>query len=135
MPEFDRRPRRCCCRSDRHVASVVKRTPQSRFGKEVFSLSEVVNNAYRPERWNATWVSDTEYAYKNLRGELALFNVESGQSSTLVPAGVLDEPRAFKYWLSPDKQFLLMAIRPQKLFRHSFIAVYDIYNVREAAAH
>ena len=36
-----------------------------------------------------------------------------------VPAGVLDEPRAFKYWLSPDKQYLLMAIRPQKLFRHT----------------
>ena len=31
---------------------------------------------------------------------------------------MLDEPRAFKYWLSPDKQYLLMAIRPQKLFRH-----------------
>ena len=55
----------------------------SRFGKDVFSLGEVVNNAYRAERWNATWVSDTEYAYKNLKGELALFNVESGESSTL----------------------------------------------------
>ena len=49
----------------------------------MFSLGEVVNNAYRAERWNATWVSDTEYAYKNLKGELALFNVESGESSTL----------------------------------------------------
>ena len=49
----------------------------------MFSLGEVVNNAYRAERWNATWVSDTEYAYKNVKGELALFNVESGESSTL----------------------------------------------------
>ncbi len=88
-----------------------------RFGKEVFSLREVVDNAYRPERWNASWVSDTEYAYRNQKGELSLFSVVSGQSSTLVPAKAMNEPRVFKYWLSPDHKYLLMAIRPQKLFR------------------
>ena len=59
----------------------------------MFSLGEVVNNAYRAERWNATWVSDTEYAYKNVKGELALFNVESGESSTLESACSFNAPQ------------------------------------------
>ena len=110
----------------------VRRSAQFRssFSKESFFLDEIVQSAFRPERWNGTWVSDTEYAYKNGRGELALFSVVSGQSSSLVPASVLQNPRVFRYWLSPDQQYLLMAINPQKLFRHSFIAVYDVYNIR-----
>ena len=37
----------------------------------------------------------------------------------------------FKFWISPDKRFVMLAMRPQKLFRHSFIAMYDVYEVRE----
>eukprot|EP00095_Tigriopus_kingsejongensis_P009977 maker-scaffold17_size721972-snap-gene-5.18 protein:Tk09977 transcript:maker-scaffold17_size721972-snap-gene-5.18-mRNA-1 annotation:"hypothetical protein DAPPUDRAFT_307138" len=108
-----------------------KRSPQSGFGfKESFSLSEIVNFVHRSEQWNGTWASDTEYAYRNRDGALALFSVVSGQSSTLAPPEVLEEPRVFKYWLSPDLQYVLMAVRPQKLFRHSFIALYDVYNIR-----
>lgn len=118
----------------------VKREPQrgqNSFGraggfsaKETFTLQEIVDFVYRSDRWNGTWVSDTEYAYRNRDGDLNLFSVVTGQSSNLVPSSVLDEPRVFRYWLSPDQQYLLMAFRPQKLFRHSFIALYDVYNIR-----
>jgi hypothetical protein len=35
--------------------SLVKRAPQNAFGREPFSLSEVVANEYRPDEWNGTW--------------------------------------------------------------------------------
>ena len=70
------------------------------------------------------------YPARNGDGALSLFSVLSGASSTLVPASVMEQPRAFKWWLSPDQQYVLLAIRPQKLFRHSFIAIYDVYNIR-----
>ncbi len=95
--------------------------------KEPFSLGEVVNNLYRANSWNGTWVSDTEYAYRNRDG-LQLLSVVSGRSQTLVPSSEMTD--VFRYWLSPDQSYVLLAIRPQKLFRHSFIAVYDIYDVR-----
>ncbi|TRY64286.1 hypothetical protein TCAL_02614 [Tigriopus californicus] len=112
--------------------NIQERSPQRGFPslKESFSLSEIVNFVHRSEQWNGTWVSDTEYAYRNRDGALALFSVVSGQSTTLAPPQVLEQPRVFKYWLSPDLQYILMAVRPQKLFRHSFIALYDIYNIR-----
>ena len=34
------------------------------------------------------------------------------------------------HWIGPQQNFVLLAIRPQKLFRHSFIALYDVYDIR-----
>ena len=111
--------------SDRHVLK--KRAPQNR---DSFSLSEIVDNVYTAETWNGTWVSDQEYAYRNPEGGLALLNVVSGQSRLIVPASVMSNPaRVFRFWVSADLNYVLLAMRPQKLFRHSFIAIYDIYDI------
>ena len=98
---------------------VKKRAPQSR---QSFSLGEIVDNKYSAESWNGTWVSDSEYAYRNLEGGLALLNVVTGQSRTIVPSRAMNNPaRVFRFWVSADLNFVLLASRPQKLFRHSFM--------------
>ena len=40
--------------------------------KSSFSLPDIVNNEYSAERWNGTWISDTEFAYRNRQGDLAI---------------------------------------------------------------
>ena len=35
----------------------------------------------------------------------------------------------FSFFFAPQN-YVLLAIRPQKLFRHSFIAIYDVYDIR-----
>ena len=40
--------------------------------KSSFSLPNIVNNEYTAERWNGTWVSDIEFAYRNRQGDLAI---------------------------------------------------------------
>ena len=93
-----------------------------RQSRESFSLEEIVNNVYSAESWNGTWVSDSEYAYRNLEGGLALLNVVTGQSRTIVPSRAMNSPaRVFRFWVSADLNFVLLASRPQKLFRHSFM--------------
>lgn len=114
--------------SEDTAGSAIKR--QVDFGRESFTLGEIVDNVYSAETWNGTWVSDTEYAYRNPEGSLALLSVVSGQSRTIVPASVMSSPaRVFRFWLSADLNYVLLAMRPQRLFRHSFIAIYDIYNI------
>ena len=120
-----------------NISNVKKRSPQQRpggagggLGREAFTLSEIVDNVYSAETWNGTWVSDTEYAYRNPEGGLALLSVTSGQSRTIVPSRAMNSPaRVFRFWVSPDTNYVLLAMRPQKLFRHSFIAIYDIYDI------
>lgn len=117
-----------------HAKTLRKRNPQVSFGRQPFSLPEIVNNDYSAESWNGTWVSDTEYAYRNLEGSLALLSVVTGQSRTIVPSKVMNSPaKVFRFWVSADLKFVLLAMRPQKLFRHSFIAIYDIYNIATGA--
>ena len=114
-----------------------KRAPEAQrrpgggtLGRESFSLEEIVDNVYSAESWNGTWVSDTEYAYRNPEGALALLSVTSGQSRTIVPSRAMNSPaRVFRFWVSPDLNYVLLAMRPQKLFRHSFIAIYDVYEI------
>lgn len=113
-------------------SSIVKRTPQAPFTRDGFTLPEIVENEFAAERWNGSWVSDTEYVYRNRGGALAIFSVVNGRSDVIVPANVMEEPRVFQFWLSPDQNYVLLAIRPQKLFRHSFIAIYDVYDIRNA---
>ena len=40
--------------------------------KSSFSLPDIVNNEYTAERWNGTWISDVEFAYRNRQGDLAI---------------------------------------------------------------
>ena len=102
--------------------------------RESFSLEEIVDNVYSAESWNGTWVSDTEYAYRNPEGGLALLSIVTRQSRTIVPSSVMNNPaRVFRFWVSADLKYVLLAMRPQKLFRHSFIAIYDIYNIATGA--
>jgi hypothetical protein len=61
-----------------------------------------VENEFSAERWNGSWVSDTEYVYRNRAGALAIFSVVNGRSDVIVPANVMEEPRVFQFWLSPD---------------------------------
>lgn len=113
---------------DDQIKIVKKRAPQN--GRESFSLEEIVDNVYTAESWNGTWVSDSEYAYRSPDGGLALLSVVSGQSRVIVPSSVMNSPaRVFRFWVSADLNYVLLAMRPQKLFRHSFIAIYDIYNI------
>ncbi len=69
----------------------------------------MVGNLYRASSWNGTWVSDTEYAYRNREG-LQLLSVVTGRSQTLVPPEVMADD-VFRYWLSPDQEYVLLAIR------------------------
>ena len=47
----------------------------------------------------------------------------------IVPGSVMRDPRVFRFKLSPDQKYVMLAIKPQRLFRHSFLAQYDIYNI------
>ena len=68
--------------------------------------------------------------FRNKEGDLALLSITNQRSEILVPSDVMLRPEpVFKFWISPDKRYVMLAIRPQKLFRHSFIAMYDVYEV------
>jgi dipeptidyl-peptidase-4 len=53
-----------------------------------------------------------------------------GNPKVIVPGNIMRDPRVFRFKLSPDGEWVMLAFRPQRLFRHSFLAQYDVYNIR-----
>jgi len=107
-----------------------KRNPQFSFSKTTFELQEILDNNFRSETWNGTWVGDTQYVYRDVDDSLVMVDARTGTSTVVVPGSVMRNPRVFRFKLSPDLKYVLLAFRPQRLFRHSFLAQYNIYNTR-----
>merc|ERR1719436_1915181 len=108
-----------------------KRNPQfSRNNfKTRFNLQEILDNNYSSETWNGTWVSDSQYVYRDVDESLVMVDAAGGPGRVIVPGRVMRSPRVFRFKLSPDQKYVMLAFRPQRLFRHSFLAQYDLYNI------
>jgi len=107
-----------------------KRNPQFSFSKTTFRLQEILDNNYRSETWNGTWVGPSQYVYRDVDDGLVMVDAKVGRSTVIVPGDIMRDPRVFRFKLSPDLKYALLAFRPQRLFRHSFLAQYDIYNIQ-----
>merc|ERR1719242_1214655 len=108
-----------------------KRNPQfSRNNfKTPFNLQEILDNNYSSETWNGTWVSSSQYVYRDVDESLVMVDAAGGAGRVIVPGNVMRDPRVFRFKLSPDQKYVMLAFRPQRLFRHSFLAQYDLYNI------
>ncbi|XP_022243784.1 dipeptidyl aminopeptidase-like protein 6 [Limulus polyphemus] len=69
------------------VTSVVLLTPgddNPHIKKERLNLAEVLSGSFSPRRFNGTWISEKEFLFRNLDGDLLLFNAENVNSSFLM---------------------------------------------------
>merc|ERR1712106_309785 len=115
-------------------ASREKRDPQ--FGssrnnfKTPFNLQEILDNNFRSETWNGSWVSNTQYVYRDVDDSLIMVDASgNSRNKVVVPGSIMRDPRVFRFKLSPNLKYVMLAFRPQRLFRHSFLAQYDLYNL------
>jgi len=108
-----------------------KRNPQFQGGsfKTPFNLQEILDNNFSSETWNGSWVSDNQYVYRDVDESLVMVDARGSPGRVIVPGNVMRDPRVFRFKLSPDQKYVMLAFRPQRLFRHSFLAQYDIYNI------
>ena len=93
-----------------------KRNPQvSRNNfKTPFNLQEILDNNFSSETWNGTWVSDTQYVYRDVDDSLIMVSVGGGSGRIIVPGNVMRSPRVFRFKLSPDQKYVMLAFRPQR---------------------
>ena len=94
----------------------MKRNPQFSRNtfKTPFNLQEILDNNFSSETWNGTWVSDTEYVYRDVDDSLIMVSVGGGCGRIIVPGNVMRSPRVFRFKLSPDQKYVMLAFRPQR---------------------
>ncbi|XP_071447792.1 prolyl endopeptidase FAP isoform X1 [Hetaerina americana] len=82
-----------------------------------------------PLRLNGSWVSGHELMFRDHFGGISLFNALNCSSRVLMTNQTFRRLNAVRFSMSPDRRFILLAHNVQKLFRHSYLAQYSVYDV------
>ncbi|XP_021935063.1 venom dipeptidyl peptidase 4-like [Zootermopsis nevadensis] len=106
----------------------------SLYGEPSLSLDDIIKGRFAPNGFNGTWISGTEFFYTNDQGDAVLFDVATRRSKIIVTTRFLittnkipDAP--FNFEFSADRRYLLIAHNYRKIFRHSFLASYQILDL------
>lgn len=91
-------------------------------------LNDLLSNQFSASHFNGTFVNDDEILFSNSDGALVLYDVNTKTETILVN----DEKilaSGFGFWISPTKQYVLIARDRVSSYRHSFHAHYDLLNL------
>ncbi|KAL1431700.1 hypothetical protein MTO96_013809 [Rhipicephalus appendiculatus] len=112
------------------VTAVILLTPDKgpRVKQARISLEEVLHGTFNPRKFNGSWVSDTEFVYRDTDGALVLYNAQNKEKRTLLHNTTFRQYDVRKYYMSPDLNFLLLVHDVVPVFRYSFTAKYKIYD-------
>lgn len=93
--------------------------------KTRMDLNDLLSNEFAASHFNGTFINDDEIIFSNAQGELTLYNVNTRSETVLVNDQKI-LAAAFGFWVSPSKEYILIARDRQSSYRHSFHAHYDV---------
>ena len=99
------------------------------------TLEDILQGNFSARRFNGSWVSGTEILYRDPEGNVILFNVTTGNRTIVLSTEIEELAQGVKFDLSADKKYLLIAREYQKIYRHSFAALYDILEIDTGVRH
>ncbi|KAL6462032.1 hypothetical protein MHYP_G00301770 [Metynnis hypsauchen] len=96
--------------------------------QRTFTLNDYFNTTIRARSFNLRWLSDIEYLHKTPEGSVLLFTVPSENGQEFLSRQPFDRVEAFDYMVSADRKFVCFLSNYTKLWRHSYMASYSIYD-------
>ncbi|XP_072379446.1 inactive dipeptidyl peptidase 10 isoform X2 [Diabrotica undecimpunctata] len=115
------------------VTSVVLLTPPDegpRIKGNRIQLDDILNHDFQSLRFNGTWISDDELIFRDQWGGISILNAFNLTVRTIMSNQTFLRLNPSRFQLSPDQKYLLLALNVQKLFRHSYLAQYSIYDIQ-----
>lgn len=80
---------------------------------------------------NASWISDSELLYKDTLGQIIIFDVAKQNKTALLGSNFVVHYPTLHLELSEDRKYLLISSNHSKLFRHTYLAQYEIINIEK----
>ena len=59
-------------------------------------------------------MSAGQYVYRDVDESLVMVDAAGGPGRVIVPGSVMRDPRVFRFKLSPDQKYVMLAFRPQR---------------------
>ncbi|XP_064553883.1 uncharacterized protein Dpp10 isoform X2 [Drosophila montana] len=119
------------------VTSVVLLTPPDegpRVKGQRIKLQDIVDGLYVPQRANGSWIDAEEFLYQDHLGRICLLNAANRTERVLMSNVTFKTLAPFTFSISADKRFLLLAQNVVKLFRHSYLAQYTLFDIHTSEA-
>ena len=54
------------------------------------------------------------YTYRDVDESLIMVSANGGSGRVIVPGNIMRDPRVFRFKLSPDQKYVMLAFRPQR---------------------
>ncbi|KAL4688356.1 hypothetical protein H8959_004608 [Pygathrix nigripes] len=93
------------------------------------TLKDILNGTFSYKTFFPNWISGQEYLHQSADNNIVLYNIETGQSYTILSNRTMKSVNASNYGLSPDRQFVYLESDYSKLWRYSYTATYYIYDL------
>ncbi|XP_039952053.1 inactive dipeptidyl peptidase 10 [Bactrocera tryoni] len=115
------------------VTSVVLLTPPDegpRVKGQRIKLQDIVDGLFMPQRANGTWINGEEFLYQDHWGRIVLLNASNLNERVLMSNVTYKTLAPYTFSISADKRYILLAQNVVKLFRHSFLAQYTLFDIQ-----
>jgi dipeptidyl-peptidase-4 len=99
-------------------------------GKRLFNYTEAFSGQFSAKRTTFSWTSadvDGTYVSPSSDKSLIFKNIVTGTNETFVDASKLGVDY-YDYWIQPNRENVLFASNYKKVYRHSYLADYYIFN-------
>ncbi|XP_018579653.1 inactive dipeptidyl peptidase 10 [Anoplophora glabripennis] len=80
-------------------------------------------------RFNGTWISDTEFIYKDEHGGVTLFDAENLTTSTIMTNITFRQYKVVDFKISNDLRYVLLISDVIKIYKYTTLAKYHIYEI------
>lgn len=99
-------------------------------GADSITLDDFLTGKLAARSFSGAWSSSGQVISRDEVGRVLAYNPATNETKTLLDEKHEELLQGFKFDLSADERYLLVARGYSKIFRHSFLAVYDIVDLQ-----
>lgn len=99
-------------------------------GDQSVSLEDFLTGKLSARSFSGAWSTSGQVISRDDVGRVLAYNPATNETKTLLDEKHDDLLQGFKFDLSADERYLMVARGYSKIFRHSFLAVYDIVDLQ-----